>query len=214
MAGGSITYKTQFMKKKIFYSVIVLIAIAASIYFVQIPTVEEIPAPIANIEVVSLSPQEKVSNWDSDDSRGYYHDALNQAFEKAKLENPALAAKVKQWDVLSHELERQNDEYAQVIEFYLKYSNAATATLEQLNDSTQAPILKTLLLSLDQQAELQLAAARLKAIDVERKKLDDYLITLKIESTVPYYKNAVTFAADEATRFEGLQTEIQGFLTD
>ncbi|MFK7924394.1 MAG: hypothetical protein AB8H47_20720 [Bacteroidia bacterium] len=202
------------MKKTVLYSFLVLIAIAASIYFVQIPSVEEAPAPIANVEAISPNTKEKVSIWASDDSRGYYHDALDQAFEKAKLDNPVLSEKVKQWDTLYDELNRQSREYAEVIELYRQYDELAMQAINQLNDSTQAPALKTLLLSLDEQAELKLAIERVIAIDFERKKLNDYLIALKIESTVPYFENAVTFAEDEATRFEGLQTEIQGFLTD
>ncbi|MEL7531446.1 MAG: hypothetical protein AAFN10_09075 [Bacteroidota bacterium] len=201
------------MKKTIFYTALVIVAIAASLFIFKPKQQAALPA-VAQVEIAKPELKEKVSMLSSDNSRGYYGDALEQAFEKAQLDDPALAAKVKEWTELRNELQGQISQYHEVIEYYQKYENAAQQKILQINDSTQRPALEAKIEALKQQPELKLAVARINVLSQHLGDVADYMTQLKIQSTVDYIKEAVTYAPDEASQFEALEAQVQGFLSD
>ncbi len=201
------------MKKTIFYSVLVIVAIATSVFIFQ-PKPKEAPPVVAQVEIAKPSTSQKVSILASDNSRGYYGDALEQAFEKAQLDDPKLAAKVAEWKTLRNELHTQASQYSEVVDYYHRFTEAAERNIKMLNDSTQRTIYQAELVSLHQNAEFKLAVKRLDEIAQIGAQMDDYLIQLKISSTIGYMDKAVTYASDEAEQFEAMTAKAQAFIAN
>jgi len=201
------------MKKTIFYSLLVIGAIGASLFIFKSQKKEEVEV-VAQVEIVQPSSQEKVSTWVSKGSRGYYADALEDAFKKALLDNPALINKVNQWRALRDELEAQQEQYYQVINYYQQFDQAAKQRIQQSSDSTQILTLKAKIAPLQAHPDLALALERVKALSHKLAQMDDYMIKLKIDSTVGMVQEGVSYAPDEVAQFEALVNKTQGFLSD